>query len=68
MAKLTFRDERCKGCALCVAACPKKIVTMSADRYNSKGFLVAECVNMDACTGCAFCAMMCPDVAITVEK
>jgi 2-oxoglutarate ferredoxin oxidoreductase subunit delta len=68
MAKITIRDERCKSCALCVVACPKKIVAISKERYNSKGFHVAECVDMNACIGCAFCAVMCPDVAITVEK
>lgn len=68
MAKVTFREERCKGCALCVKACPKGIIAMSSDKYNSKGFHIAECVEPDACIGCAFCANMCPDVVITVEK
>lgn len=68
MAKISFREERCKGCALCVKACPKGIIAMSTDKYNNKGFHIAECVDSDACIGCAFCAMMCPDVVITVEK
>ncbi|MCL1820029.1 MAG: 4Fe-4S dicluster domain-containing protein [Oscillospiraceae bacterium] len=68
MAKVTFREERCKGCTLCVAACPKNIVAMSSDRLNGKGFHVAECTDMSKCIGCAFCAQMCPDVVITVEK
>ncbi len=24
MAKVTFREERCKGCGLCIEVCPKK--------------------------------------------
>ncbi len=68
MAQVTFREERCKGCELCVAACPKKIIQMSKDTYNSKGFHIAICTDMKACIGCAFCATMCPDVVITVEK
>ena len=68
MARVSFSEERCKGCALCVEACPKKIIAMSETTYNSKGFYVAECINQSACIGCAFCAVMCPDAVITVEK
>ena len=68
MAKVTFREDRCKGCGLCVDACPKKIVTMAKDRINAKGFHPATVVEMDKCIGCAFCATMCPDVVIEVER
>ena len=67
-AKVTFADERCKGCGLCVDACPKKIITLSGERFNQKGFHPAELTDGTKCTGCAFCAIMCPDVAIKVEK
>ena len=68
MAKLTFKTDNCKGCGLCVDACPKKIVTMAKDRINAKGFHPATVVEMDKCIGCAFCATMCPDVVIEVER
>ena len=29
MAKLTFREDVCKGCGLCVSVCPKKILALS---------------------------------------
>ena len=32
MAKLTFKEELCKGCGLCVTACPKKIQGLRALR------------------------------------
>ena len=32
MAKLTFREDLCKGCGLCVTACPKKILALSKKR------------------------------------
>ena len=68
MAKVTFNEDRCKGCGLCVDACPKKIVTMAKDRINAKGFHPATVIEMDKCIGCAFCATMCPDCIIKVEK
>ena len=68
MARVTFNEDACKGCGLCVSACPKKIVALREDKINAKGFHPAGVVDMDACIGCAFCATMCPDVVITVEK
>ena len=68
MAKLTFATDLCKGCGLCVAACPLKLLTLSKTRLNKKGHSPAEITDQDRCTGCACCATMCPDCVITVEK
>ena len=68
MAKVTFREDVCKGCGLCVSVCPKKIVFLDKEKINAKGFHPATVTDMDACIGCGFCATMCPDVVITVEK
>ena len=67
MAKVTFNEDKCKGCELCIVACPKKIVVL-AERINQKGFKPAEVREQDKCIGCAFCATMCPDCVIEVEK
>ena len=67
-AKMEIDTERCKGCGLCVDACPKKILRLSADRTNAKGHHPAEMTDAAACVACAFCATMCPDCVITVEK
>ena len=68
MAKVTFRTDECKGCGLCIDACPKKILRLSEEKINKKGHHPAECFSMDDCVGCASCAMMCPDCVITVER
>ncbi len=67
MAKVTFKENLCKGCSLCVGACPKGIVALS-DRINQKGYHPATVTDESKCIGCAFCATMCPDCVITVEK
>ena len=67
LPKVTIREDECKGCSLCVVACPKKILKLS-ERLNAKGYHPSECVDPDKCIGCAFCARMCPDCVITVEK
>ena len=68
MAKLTFRTERCKGCGLCVRACPKGLIEIAKDKLNQRGFHPAELTDSEKCTGCASCAVMCPDCVISVER
>lgn len=67
MAKITISKDGCKGCGLCINACPKKILALSKD-INVKGYHPAEITDEGACIACAFCATMCPDAVITVEK
>ena len=68
MAKLTFKEDLCKGCGLCASVCPKKIVALAAQRLNAKGHHPAEITDQSKCIACAMCARMCPDAAITVER
>ena len=68
MAKLTFKIDNCKGCGLCVTACPKHLLQISMDKINKKGHHPAEITNQEECIGCANCAVMCPDCIIKVER
>lgn len=68
MPKITVLEDYCKGCGLCIAACPKKIIGFDEERLNAKGYHPASLLDEDKCIGCAFCATMCPDAAIVVEK
>ena len=62
----------CKGCGLCIAACPKGSIRISND-LNVTGYHPAEYTEEEKskkrkCTGCGLCAIMCPDVAIEVFR
>ncbi len=61
-------EDRCKGCDLCVVACPKQALQLAEGRFNAKGYRPVELANPEACNGCAICATICPDVVFTVYR
>lgn len=60
--------ERCKGCNLCVVACPLQVLSLTTKEVNKKGYTFAQEVLEDTCIGCASCATVCPDGCISVYK
>lgn len=66
--KVTFQENLCKGCGLCVTVCPVKIISLDTSQINAKGYHPATITEMDKCISCANCATICPDVVITVER
>lgn len=59
--------EGCKGCNLCVEACPKDVLSLHTE-VNSKGYHYAFMKHPDECIGCGDCAVVCPDTCITVYR
>ncbi len=66
--KVTFNQDICKGCGLCVSVCPVKILGMDTTKINVKGYHPTTIMDEEKCIGCANCAIMCPDSVITVER
>ncbi len=65
---VVVNTDRCKGCNLCVVACPLHVLALVKNKVNAKGYNYAEQVLEDTCTGCASCATVCPDGCITVYR
>ncbi len=65
MIEIVINPDYCKGCSICIATCPKKVLQLS-DHINSKGYVLPEAVNLEACSQCMLCEIVCPDLAIAV--
>jgi 2-oxoglutarate ferredoxin oxidoreductase subunit delta len=63
---VTINIETCKGCELCIEACPQESLALSKE-FNKQSYHYAVLVQ-DNCTGCVNCALVCPDAVITVYR
>ena len=64
---IEVNKQRCKGCSVCVEACPTKAISLSPF-VNDKGYNYCELTSPDKCIGCAGCGQVCPDACITVYR
>ena len=54
-----LNSEECKGCGLCVGACPPKVLRLS-EGLSRYGYHPAEYLGA-GCTGCGICFYCCPE-------
>lgn len=58
--ELKVNSQWCKGCKICVAFCPKKVLSIK----NAKVFVEKP----EDCIQCGLCELRCPDYAIYLEE
>jgi 2-oxoglutarate ferredoxin oxidoreductase subunit delta len=62
---VVIETERCKGCELCITACPPQVLVMSTE-VNTSGYAYPRL--LEGCTGCRACVNVCPDFVFEVYK
>jgi 2-oxoglutarate ferredoxin oxidoreductase subunit delta len=65
--KVIIDREKCKGCTLCVEACPLDVLGVETVA-NSWGYYPARQAAPEKCTACGNCFAVCPDTAIEVYE
>lgn len=65
---IVVNTDRCKGCQLCIVACPQQVIALAQKKVNVHGYPFVEPADADKCTGCTSCAVVCPDGCITVYR
>ncbi len=63
---LDIAAERCKGCELCIGACPQHVLALDERIVNPLGYHPIRLTDPAGCTSCALCARVCPDAIFTV--
>ena len=66
MVSITVDKACCKGCNICLAVCPKKVLVKSKKR-NNYGTTMPNISKIEECVVCRMCEKLCPDGAINVE-
>ena len=65
---ITVDVNRCKGCELCVVACPADVLGLQPKEVNDRGYHYAYMKQPDKCIACSSCALVCPDACIEVYR
>jgi 2-oxoglutarate ferredoxin oxidoreductase subunit delta len=63
---LAVAVERCKGCELCLTACPHGVLALDVTVVNRLGYHPVRLTDAAGCTSCVICARVCPDAVFTV--
>lgn len=63
---IVIASHLCKGCGLCIAACPSEVL-IQGTALNRQGYYAVS-YKGSGCTGCSICFYVCPEPgAITVR-
>ena len=59
-ARVEINRDLCKGCGICVAFCPKKVLDLDEQEK-------AVALRPEDCNACRLCELRCPDMAVEIN-
>lgn len=65
--KIVVFHGLCKGCGICIAKCPQKVISFSKTDLGYYSTPTIE-IDLEKCNGCGLCEIFCPDSGIRVDK
>ena len=63
---LVIDVEACKGCELCIDACPPHVLEMTTTEVNTRGYRYP--LLHAGCIACNMCTAICPDFVFQVYR
>ncbi|NUU24577.1 MAG: 4Fe-4S binding protein [Streptomycetaceae bacterium] len=66
LGTLVIDTEACKGCELCIDACPPRVLRMTTDIVNERGYRYPQL--LPGCIACKACTAICPDFVFQVYR
>ncbi|MGR6999733.1 4Fe-4S dicluster domain-containing protein [Yinghuangia aomiensis] len=64
LGTLVIDTEACKGCELCIDACPPRVLRMTTNEVNERGYRYPQL--LPGCIACKACTAICPDFVFQV--
>ncbi|MFX1376886.1 MAG: ferredoxin family protein [Promethearchaeota archaeon] len=64
--EIIIDPEQCDGCKICLLFCPKDIIEISEDKFNTRMLHYAIAVKPEECAGCGQCERLCPTVSLYI--
>jgi 2-oxoglutarate ferredoxin oxidoreductase subunit delta len=69
--KVVINREQCKGCYLCIKACPVKALEKDSEANSTGTYPIKSAASEPSggkCIACGNCYEVCPDVCIQVYE
>ncbi|WP_201261047.1 4Fe-4S dicluster domain-containing protein [Embleya scabrispora] len=63
---LVIDIDACKGCDLCIDACPADVLRMTVSEVNDRGYRYPRL--LPGCIACKACSAICPDFVFQVYR
>lgn len=67
MYRFNLNPAYCKGCGICIEACPRKVIE-STGCLDAKGHMLPAGGDRSRCIGCRLCELVCPDFAVAIGE